>query len=330
MTEITAIIPVAEYHRELMKRAIASIQTQTIECKILYAFDTEVKGTGYVRNKLMEQVDTKYTFFLDADDWLEPTFAETCLAAIQPNRYIYTDWYEGDKYISAPLKPWCSGAWHIITCLVATGDVWKVGGFDETLPALEDTDFWLKMTTRKLCGIHIKQSLSHYGVEGRRAKEVHEDGRVNEIKAQILERYYGMSGCCGDFPDYDNSIPVGEQQPGDVMAAAMWRGNRLELGLATGRRYPRMAYPKQTWVSPADIAKSPHLWAEVIESPVVDATPADNGRLFGVEGFAQALKMSGQIVTPPAPPPPIVAVSHDDYHPDIEYVIALAKAGMDR
>lgn len=64
--------------------------------------------------------------------------------------------------------------------------------------------------------------------------------------------------------------PVGIKQDGDVLARALWAGNRKEHGKATGRHYPRMAFPGLTWVDPRDIRVSPHLWQAV---PQVEQEP---------------------------------------------------------
>lgn len=85
-------------------------------------------------------------------------------------------------------------------------------------------------------------------------------------------------GCCGD-EQLLNQAPVGEQQPDDVMAQALWAGNRHQTGRKTGRRYPRMSYPRTTWVAPEDIDASGHLWREVIqEARGIDALEEEFAR----------------------------------------------------
>jgi hypothetical protein len=284
---------------------------------MLMAIDREMDGAGFVRNQLLAHVDTPYVVFLDADDWLEPNFIEECLNVIQPGRYVYTDWYQGKERINAPQKAWCNGTWHVISTMVHTQDARNVGGFDTTLPALEDTDFWLKMVTRRICGLRIAKPLSHYGKEGQRAKRVHEDGSVLKIKNTIMQRYQGAMGCCGDNPGIDISIPVGQKQQGDVLARALWRGNRQEHGRMTGRRYPRMAFPEVTWASPYDIRQSPELWQQVIEPAITDKPR--NGS--GLDGFVEVMRDNGLLGQ--EPPPPIIA-KLGDYEPDIENVVRIA------
>jgi hypothetical protein len=329
--QVSVCIPVAEYHKDVLPRAVASVKAQTIETRCLYVADTHKRGPGWARNKILEHVDTPFVVFLDADDWLEPQFVEVCLNQYQPGRYVYTDWWQDDDRINAPNKPWCNGTWHVNAALLRTEDVRTVNGFNEDLSALEDTDFWLKLTARKICGIRVPAPLFHYGKEGRRARDAIADGRSKAIREQLLERYGNTMGCCGGQDEIDYSIPVGEKQPGDVLAEAVWRGNRPEYGRATGRRYPRMSAPKRTWVAPADIIARPDHWKQVIEPTITDVQPQHQPRqqpprYQGIEGLAQAMDDAGilsikQDVAPRHAATPLVQKPN----PDIGFVVDIAQ-----
>lgn len=331
---LSFVIPVAPHHKQLLPHAIQSVKQQTAKCQALYLIDADERGAGWARNQILQKVNTQYVSFLDADDWLEPTFAEMCLRAIRLGRYVYTNWYEGDtKIVTAPSKPWCNGTWHTITSVFNTEDVLRLGGFDEGLPALEDTDFYLKLTTNQVCGVHIDQPLMHYSKDGLRSKRVHESGEAENLRTHILRRYANQMGCCGDNNDYDNASPVGERQNGDVLAMAMWAGNKRTIGMGTGRRYERMSYPKTTWVHPGDIAREPHLWQRISEptaQPQPEPTITDETRYQGLDGVAQGMRDVGAIRTPPPPAPPVIATSFDDFNADVVQVIDLAKRGMER
>lgn len=308
MSDVTVLIPYAYPHRHLVKYAVASVVRQTVPCKILTMMDTERRGPGWVRNRLLNRVDTKYTLFLDADDWLEPTCVEECLNAIQPGKYVYMDWFADDKPRPAMDKAWCGpDTWHVITALIETAQIRAVQGFDQTLPALEDTDFWLKMVTSGYCGIRVPKPLMHYSDRGIRSRPVHKSGRDRYLKDIIIRRYGGKMGCCGEQNLIDNSIPVGEKQPGDIQAMALWRGNHVEHGKMTGRTYERMSWPRITWVDPRDVRKSPNLW-KAVEKPLEDVHN-DNGhspapipekpmKYEGAEGLADALMDAGIIDAP--------------------------------
>ena len=77
--QVTVITPVAKHHEQQFVRCADSVRKQTIECRHLHMIDTEGKGPGFIRNKLLEQVKTKFVVFLDADDYLEPKFIEECI-----------------------------------------------------------------------------------------------------------------------------------------------------------------------------------------------------------------------------------------------------------
>ena len=322
----TVIIPVAPYHNEIFTRAATSVRNQTTPCRLIYAFDEDSRGPGYIRNQLLADVKTPYTVFLDADDWLDERFVEICESAIEPNRYVYTDWWQGDTYVHAPERAWCGGTWHVITAMVHTDDARKVGGFDETLPALEDTDFWLKMVTNRICGIWIRNPLSNYSKGGIRAQTVHNSGEVEQLRLKVNERYNGQMGCCGGELKVDTGIPVGERQPNDVRGMAKWRGNRKEYGRASGRWYPYMSWPKVTWMDPRDIEMDPNNWQQVIEPAVNDPTPV-----------ATNLDAFDRVFHRPKPPTPATPVdteavdpipipqSAPDFSPDVDRIVAVAQ-----
>ena len=75
----------------------------------LFQNNSNVHGPGIARNYGMEQIRGKYTYFIDADDWIEEdllhdtvTVAEKTGADIVPFGYIIED---NGKQIRKPLKP---------------------------------------------------------------------------------------------------------------------------------------------------------------------------------------------------------------------------------
>lgn len=315
---LTVCIPCAPYHSPLLPRALDSVYAQTVQTAVLYEMDTEGVGPGVLRNRMLAQVQTPYVAFLDADDWLEPAFAEMGMNAISANHYAYSDWYEGQKVIHASDKPWCGGTWHIITAVLHTQHARAIGGFDETLSALEDTEFWLKLVTRRICGVHIRQPLVHYSGDGQRSKEARASGRESQIREQLLKQFGGMMGCCGEQAEAMQALPLGMQQEGDVLAVALWRGNHPEYGRATGRRYPRMSYPKMTWVDPRDVQARPDMWQVVQQAPAIQ-----NAHLNGLDGFAEALQQTGILGNKANTAAP--AEFGGILSPDVDYVVRVAK-----
>lgn len=299
MTDVTVVIPYTPAHVVEVANAIASVERQTYDAAILTLEDTDYRGAGWARNRLITRVQTEHVVFLDADDWLEPEAVEMLRRAIAPGHYVFPDWYINGKHQHAPDQPWCQdGTWHCVTALCHMDDVTRVGGFDEKLDALEDTDFWLKMNIDGICGIHVSLPLFHYSGNGRRSRTAKNSGRDKIIKQQLIKRYGGIPvGCCGQNAVVDTT-PQGTKQQGDVLGMARWAGNHVKRGLATGRRYPRMSKPKVCWISPFDIKKDPRSW-RLVQTGQEDVNKA---QYVGVGGFADAMIEAGVITPPPAPP----------------------------
>lgn len=276
---LTFVIPTAPYHEAIVQRAVASCLAQTLTCSVVVVYDHDRRGTGWARNQGLRRVQTPFVTFLDADDTLEPTFAEDTLRAYEGRHYVYTDWVETDVK-AAPDCPWRFGthgadSHHIVTALVPTAWARYVGGFDEQLPGDEDGEFYMHLTRAGLCGRRLAKPLVHYHDGGLRARKfIFGDtstfgaGEHFERVVRIIRERYGEKPmpCCGEnenFPD----IPLGEAQPGDVLAKVLWMGNHRERGSSTGRLYPRTGNGATLWVHPNDIDAAPHLFARVVEMP---------------------------------------------------------------
>jgi hypothetical protein len=333
MPDLTFITPVSLAHRALADRALASVEAQSAPCKALTMLDTDKRGPGYLRNMMLRQVDTEFVSYLDADDWIEPTFAEETVAEyrrIGGDRYIYTDWFDNHGHAIAtpclngpdgyPLsvpdrKPWCGGTWHPITTLIPTE--WaKAAPFDETMPASEDSEMYLHLCTTMRCGHHLPRALFHYSPGGGRAIAFREGPERDRIAQELTVRYGGRMGCCGN--DETVALPIGERQAGDVLAMALWHGNRGEYGRATGRHYPRVSMPKTAWVDPRDCSMSPNLWKVL---PAVDTPqPMTSVKQIADAGMVTVKRnpYAAQVGNEP-PPPPVTA------KPDVSRVIRLAQ-----
>lgn len=293
---LTFCIPIAPHHRELAQWAIASVKAQTVPCEVLTYYDDERRGAGVARNRLLEQVTTEFVSFLDADDWIEPTFTEALLKAWQPRHYVYCDWQVGKTIITAPgaRAVWRDGTMNVITTVVNTQDARSVGGFDETLAGMEDTDFYLRLIYNCICPLYVNQTLFHYRPGGLRSLSIHDNNNAEKNKLDdLLRRRYTMAKtcCAGNKPI--NTAPTEQKQDGDILAMALWHGNRIEYGIATRRKYPRLSYPKTAWVAPIDVAKSPRLWRAL--EPMVEPAPlvAQVQRFVGAAGLGQAFEQAG-------------------------------------
>lgn len=273
MPDVTIIIPVANYHRDVAPRAIASANAQTVACEVFVYEDTESKGAGYARNRALKEVETKYVIFLDSDDEISPNFVQRCLSVIRPNHYVYTDWYLDGEVQLAPEHCWQvdTKQWHVITTLLPTDAVKAIGGFDETLQAGEDAHFYYALTRSGVCGIAHHEPLFTYGRESQRSQILYEKVGGNlrftpyyeQVMFPLFERYKNMA-CCGGDSQKPVFVPA---QPGDIEALAIWGGNRREVGSISGRLYPRGGNGNPMSVDPRDVDASPEKWRRIPVAP---------------------------------------------------------------
>jgi hypothetical protein len=179
---VTVVTPAAPYHAQLVARAAASVTQQTVPCAHVVIIDHDMRGTGWARNAGLAQVDTPFVVFLDADDEIAPTFVERALAVRKRHRYVYCDWMMDDERRNAPDCAWRTGTWHTVTTLLPSAFARAVGGFDETLPAAEDTEFYVKLNAAGYCGQRLAEPLavdgssSSVGMRGPSSSVVRERG----------------------------------------------------------------------------------------------------------------------------------------------------------
>jgi len=185
---ISIIIPVGPAHAAYLPDALDSVQAQTLqrwECIVVndgaQALDltpwpwarlaqTEQPGSGagVARNVGLALARAPLVTFLDADDALLPA-GLALLAKLLAERggYTYGDCLittgvrldQGlERHVAAPnlVALWQEGGVlaergrHAVTALVPTVCARAVGGFDETMSAWEDWDFYLKLTAHGL------------------------------------------------------------------------------------------------------------------------------------------------------------------------------------
>jgi hypothetical protein len=281
--DLTICIPYGNYHANVVMEAIASAEAQTVPCDIIVIADPDSNGAGHTRNRALEQVKSTYVTFLDADDVLDPRFAESCLKSLAHYalthtdvRYAYTDWLVDGAPRQAPLPcdTWVNGlmSFHLVNAVVPTERARLIGGFDENMSGVEDADFFIRLRLSGVCGLHIHaphnlfdSALVSYRAGGQRSIQARESGQETLIQQYMLNRYreYNLMGCCGDSSQHPTT-PTNEPQDGDILAQALWQGNRTERGRTTGRLYPRTSFPKMLYVNEGDVNAAPHLWKRIM------------------------------------------------------------------
>lgn len=152
----------------------------------------ENRGVSHARNIGIQNSSGNWIAFLDSDDQWLPEKLQTQIAALEKNpgyRFCHTNeiWIRNGKRVNPMSKHDKSGGFIYRKCLplcvispssaLMRRDVFgELGVFDETLPACEDYDFWLRYCSRyPVLYVESPQLIKHGG---------HKD--------QLSKRYWGM------------------------------------------------------------------------------------------------------------------------------------------
>jgi glycosyltransferase involved in cell wall biosynthesis len=155
---ITVVIPTIDGREDLLKRAIASVEAQTLRAEtVLVQHDPGRLGAATARNKALERVATEWVAWLDDDDELKPNHLRACLRHgwITGADVVYPGYDAvGDDPVDcfgSPFDPVLLRRRNFIpvTTLCRTAAVKAVGGFqahpDENGDPCEDWGLWLAL-----------------------------------------------------------------------------------------------------------------------------------------------------------------------------------------
>lgn len=248
---VSIIIPVGPGHEESVVNALQSVEAQTIrDWELIVVWDSAqtipdlyrtaypfvtwletggARGTGYARNRGAEVAKSTLLLFLDADDWLYPTFLSLSLDKWRETGHaIYTDYIgkaiiSDDKFLDQlerdkRLLHWSAKdneaviAYHALDfdCQKALREpagndfyVWcnittlhpkawwiEVGGFDEAMSSWEDWDYWLRLAQHGHCFTRITEPLMVYRFyTGGRRDSVHQKSEYGRYIYEHLLQY---------------------------------------------------------------------------------------------------------------------------------------------
>lgn len=136
-SDITVVIThMGKPRADLLPRAIASVQNQTLEPdSIVVSIDTPREGAAYCRQRGFEQVKTPLVVWLDDDDELYPTFLERLRdTLIEQDVDLVYPWYDvinGGDPLTIEGRPWAADNMGLfpVTYLVKTDAVREAGGW---------------------------------------------------------------------------------------------------------------------------------------------------------------------------------------------------------
>lgn len=260
--EISVIIPVGKGHEQSVKDALHSVEGQTFrfwECIVVndsgqtlglqdgFSWAKEIQtegsiGAGAARNRGAKQAKAPFLVFLDADDLLKPRFLEMTLAAYrQHGRYAYTDWMTEEKQTVFEVHHtpeysfqavWERPSIHPITCLIPRNWFETVGGFDETMTAFEDVDFFMKMLVKGFCGVRVPQPLLIYHLQSG-FRRIAGEKIKDQFKVLLTSRYRefmeGRTMCnCVEPPKGKQRVPPTDENLAEYKEAY---GDRVKIAL---------------------------------------------------------------------------------------------------
>jgi glycosyltransferase involved in cell wall biosynthesis len=134
--DVTVVVPyhAARVKNGMLKRAVNSVNAQTIPHVLITVEDTTGQGAAATRQRGLDQVATEWVAFLDSDDEMDPTHLQQLLACAEQTGadYVYP-WFRvrggRDPFPQFFGKPWDDAHPHVttITILVRTELAKRVG-----------------------------------------------------------------------------------------------------------------------------------------------------------------------------------------------------------
>ncbi len=221
MTPISLIIPTFN-RKDLLKRAVASVlRDQTVPAEIIIVDDGSTDGTDEIirqdfpsvkyisqpnqgpaaaRNRGIEEAQGEWIAFLDSDDeWMPGKLAAQLEFFKQNPEYLICQteeiWIRNGRRVNLMKKHKKYRGWIFEKCLplciVSPSAVMmhralleEVGLFDESLPACEDYDLWLRVACRYPVGLIEKSFVTKYG--GHADQRSHEFPAMDRFRIQSL------------------------------------------------------------------------------------------------------------------------------------------------
>lgn len=143
---ITVVTPTIPSRETLVAECRASVAA--LELPHLLGLDSTGEGPATVRNRLIEQVRTEWTLFLDDDDLLFPNYLDAVLPHLSGADVVYTAWQLSGAVDPLPLGRFDPDLLREhnnipVTACVRTDALRAVGGFPDA--ELEDHALWLNL-----------------------------------------------------------------------------------------------------------------------------------------------------------------------------------------
>jgi glycosyltransferase involved in cell wall biosynthesis len=201
---VTVVITYHNEPHEMLRRAWQSLVQQTVSpCELIIVddgsdpplaawttaarfparlFNITNRGLPAARNAGLMLANTEAILFLDADDWLEPTYLEKTLPLLADADVVLTGLQEHGPSRNGCYKPGYDKPWNLVTLedlwsmnrffycsLFRTQTLREVGGYNPLMAGTwnrdggyEDHDLWLDLMTRGAGFAAIDEPLFNY------------------------------------------------------------------------------------------------------------------------------------------------------------------------
>lgn len=229
--KVSVVIPVGPGHGQYLPTALDSLLGQSLrEWEVIVVDDSPGilpsvlapypfvhllnsggAGAGAARNAGLAAAHAPLVLWLDADDYLAPeALYALCRAYGEAGgRYVYGDWRAvragASEDIESPIydpAAWFDfgdlGGKHVIAVLMATDDARRIG-WDETLPAWEDWDFFARCAAAGIQGRRIAKVTLNVR-QGGQTRTPRAFAERETLLARLREKLGGVEmakSCCG-------------------------------------------------------------------------------------------------------------------------------------
>jgi glycosyltransferase involved in cell wall biosynthesis len=189
MNDVTIIIATfggSEWAKKAEK-ATASARNQTVPAQVI---PLHAQSLAQARNSAAFMASTEWLIFCDADDTLAPDYVEKMLEGDdgttlrQPSTIgVYPDGTRDAEPVLIPARDLRQSNYLVIGSMCKREDFVAAGGFDDSLPVLEDWDLWLRLWKE------------HGAIIGQRREAIYEVGVYPDSRNQntkLHHNYYNQ------------------------------------------------------------------------------------------------------------------------------------------
>lgn len=147
----------------------------------------------------------EFVVFLDADDYLEPTFASSLARAIEADRGSgrASHAYCQERLVDKAFGVWAVPEWdpvlllvtnlHPVTALIRAEWLARVGGFDESMrEGYEDWEFWIRLSSMGGRGVRVREPLFNWRRHSDVTMVIEAVSRHDELFGRIMRKHAGL------------------------------------------------------------------------------------------------------------------------------------------